>query len=274
MHTEEFINIKENWIMHCMISQPEERNYGDAADIPVIFIHGLGGAADDFSDIWECGCFNGRKLIVPSLIGYGKSSKPAGFSYELEEQAESLYLLMGKLGVAKADVVGHSMGGIAAILFTGRYPEKVGRLIAAEPNLRTEHAKISLKITGCGSEEEFEKCFPDFINRYNREDKPSAYRFFKTLRQTEYFVLYRSALSILKNAKGPAYEKFIGIAGPRWYFKGEKSWLALDDADREAFGRQGIGYHVVPEAGHGMMGDNPGEFYPAVAKRLDTNNGR
>lgn len=51
-----------------------------------------------------------RRVIVADMVGYGLSSKPEGFSYSLEAQADVLLELWQKLGVRRAHFVAHDMG--------------------------------------------------------------------------------------------------------------------------------------------------------------------
>lgn len=51
-----------------------------------------------------------RRVIVVDMVGYGLSSKPEGWSYSLEAQADVLLDVWSQLGVRSAHVVAHDMG--------------------------------------------------------------------------------------------------------------------------------------------------------------------
>lgn len=55
----------------------------------------------------------GYRVVVPDQIGFGKSSKPS-LHYSFHQLAANTKKLLDTLGVAKAVVVGHSMGGMLA----------------------------------------------------------------------------------------------------------------------------------------------------------------
>jgi pimeloyl-ACP methyl ester carboxylesterase len=98
---------------------------------PVILIHG-----------WNGSTFNYRytipelaqhfRVIAPDLKGYGFSERPKHGDYSLSGQVELVRGLMDRLGIERAAVVGHSMGGDIAMRFAGRYPERVGRLVLVD----------------------------------------------------------------------------------------------------------------------------------------------
>ncbi|WP_318836133.1 alpha/beta fold hydrolase, partial [Janibacter melonis] len=55
---------------------------------------------------------NGYRVIIPDQIGFGKSSKPQNIQYTFQLLAQNTKSLLDSLGVTKAAVLGHSMGGM------------------------------------------------------------------------------------------------------------------------------------------------------------------
>ncbi|HEX8743383.1 MAG TPA: alpha/beta fold hydrolase [Thermoleophilaceae bacterium] len=68
------------------------------------------------------------RVIRLDLLGHGGSEKPRA-GYSMENQAEVVAQAMDALGVRRAAVVGHSMGGIVATALVERHPERVSRLM-------------------------------------------------------------------------------------------------------------------------------------------------
>jgi pimeloyl-ACP methyl ester carboxylesterase len=70
-------------------------------------------------------------LIALDLPGHGESDRPApeAFPYDLASYGALLDEILERLGVARADVLGASMGGGAALSLAARYPERVARLV-------------------------------------------------------------------------------------------------------------------------------------------------
>ena len=75
----------------------------------------------------------GYRVVVPDQIGFGKSDKPENLQYSFQVMARMTNDLMGTLGVGKADVVGHSMGGMLATRFALMYPQSVSKLVLVNP---------------------------------------------------------------------------------------------------------------------------------------------
>ena len=66
-------------------------------------------------------------LILPDLRGFG-GSETVDTPYTMEDYASDIAGLLDKLGIQRAAVVGHSMGGYVALAFAKAYPERVSGL--------------------------------------------------------------------------------------------------------------------------------------------------
>src|SRR5256712_7931170 len=67
-------------------------------------------------------------VIAPDLIGHGDSAAPRG-DYSLGAHAASIRDLLAAVGVDRATVVGHSLGGGVAMQFFYQFPQRVERLV-------------------------------------------------------------------------------------------------------------------------------------------------
>ena len=74
----------------------------------------------------------GFRVVVPDQVGFGKSDK-ADIHYSFHQLARNTKRLLDTLGVARAVVVGHSMGGMLATRFALLYPETVEKLVLENP---------------------------------------------------------------------------------------------------------------------------------------------
>lgn len=68
------------------------------------------------------------RVIAPDLPGFGDSERPRDYAYTRESFAETVGLLLGALGVSKAHVLGHSMGGSVSLVLAAEQPERVQSL--------------------------------------------------------------------------------------------------------------------------------------------------
>ena len=74
----------------------------------------------------------GYRVIVPDLLGWGRSDKP-DLHYSFHMLAAINKLLLDSLHIGNVTVLGHSMGGMLAIRFTLMYPSFVEKLALEDP---------------------------------------------------------------------------------------------------------------------------------------------
>lgn len=69
-----------------------------------------------------------HRVIRVDLLGCGRSAKPAGASYEVADQGYRVGVVLDRLGVEHAIVVGHSSGGTVATALAEQRPDLVTAL--------------------------------------------------------------------------------------------------------------------------------------------------
>jgi pimeloyl-ACP methyl ester carboxylesterase len=100
---------------------------------PIVLIHGFASthAVNWLFTQWvKTLTEDGRRVIVLDSRGHGRSQKlydPA--QYALDLMAQDVANLLGHLGIARADVMGYSLGARIATVLTVARPELVRRLI-------------------------------------------------------------------------------------------------------------------------------------------------
>ncbi len=75
----------------------------------------------------------GWRVIVPDQIGFCASTKPAGYQFSFGQLAANTQALLKSLGVQKAVLIGHSMGGMLAARYALTYPDAVDTLVLVNP---------------------------------------------------------------------------------------------------------------------------------------------
>ncbi|MBV7485162.1 alpha/beta fold hydrolase [Bordetella sp. BOR01] len=75
----------------------------------------------------------GYRVVAPDQIGFCKSSKPAAYQYSFHQLAANTHALLQTLGIERAVVMGHSMGGMLATRYALMYPGQVDALVMVNP---------------------------------------------------------------------------------------------------------------------------------------------
>ena len=75
----------------------------------------------------------GLRVIMPDQIGFGKSTKPAQYQFTFQQLAHNTRELLRHLGVTRAHVLGHSMGGMVAARYALMFPGETPSLTLVNP---------------------------------------------------------------------------------------------------------------------------------------------
>lgn len=93
---------------------------------PVVLIHGMVNS----SRHWEAVALKlgeRHRVIAPDLLGHGDSASPRT-DYSLGAHATMIRDLLASIGVERATMVGHSLGGGVAMQYFWQFPDQVERL--------------------------------------------------------------------------------------------------------------------------------------------------
>ncbi|WP_431313849.1 alpha/beta fold hydrolase [Mycobacterium avium] len=93
----------------------------------LLLIHGMAGSSETWRSVIPPLAKKFR-VIAPDLLGHGESAKPRT-DYSLGAFAVWLRDFFDELGVSRAAVVGHSLGGGVAMQFVYQHPDYAQRLI-------------------------------------------------------------------------------------------------------------------------------------------------
>ena len=103
---------------------------------PMILLHGGLGSGEMFGPILPA-LAERHQVIAVDLQGHGRTAD-IDRPIDIRLMADDIAALIDHLGLEKPDVVGYSLGGGVALFTAIKYPEKVGRLVAASANVWRE----------------------------------------------------------------------------------------------------------------------------------------
>ncbi len=110
---------------------------------PVLLIHGFGASTFSYRfAIPELA--QHYRVVALDLKGFGYSERPTSSDYSLTAQADLVGRAMDRLGIERAAVVGHSMGGAVAMRLALRHPDRVSRLVLVDSATERHMARALL----------------------------------------------------------------------------------------------------------------------------------
>lgn len=97
----------------------------------ILLLHGMACDHTTWAPVIEKLAEN-HTVIAPDLLGHGLSDKPRA-DYSIGGYANGMRDLLTVLGIDRATVVGHSLGGGVAMQFAYQFPERTDRLVLVAP---------------------------------------------------------------------------------------------------------------------------------------------
>ena len=103
---------------------------GQEAGVPVLCLHGLTRNVKDFEDLAPRIAAKGRRVIVASQRGRGRSDPdPQTERYQPPVYAGDMVALLDALGIERAVFVGTSMGGLMTMVVAGTQPQRIAAAV-------------------------------------------------------------------------------------------------------------------------------------------------
>ena len=247
-------------------AQPLEMAYLDVAPTmpngrAVVLLHGKNFCAATWESAIAALAGAGYRVVVPDQVGFCKSSKPPRYQYSFGQLAANTHDLLARLGIPRAVIVGHSMGGMLAARYALQYPEATERLVLVNPiGLEDWKAEgVPWRSIDAWNAREMKTSF-DSIRDYQRtvyysgDWKPAYERWVRMLGgmyagDGREAVAWSQALTSDMVFNQPVVYEFPRIAVPTTLFIGQK--------DRTAIGKD-----LAPPEVAKRLGD-----YPALGRR-------
>ena len=99
----------------------------------VVLLHGKNFCAATWETTIAALTGAGFRVVAPDQVGFCKSSKPERYQFSLGQLADNTHALLHSLGIERAVVIGHSMGGMLAARYALQYPQDTEQLMLVNP---------------------------------------------------------------------------------------------------------------------------------------------
>lgn len=141
---------------------------------PVIMVHGIGARRAGWSGLVEH-LRADFQCVTYDLRGHGDSPVPPP-PYTLDDLVTDLEALRRKLGIERAHVIGHSLGGMIGPAYARAYPDRVislGLLSTAAFRTPDDRARVEAVIAAI-ERDGIDKVLPTFVGRWYTDDFAAA----------------------------------------------------------------------------------------------------
>lgn len=245
--------------------------HAEAAQAPVVLIHGIGASSRDWDYVVPA-LRAERRLIVPDLRGHGAS--PAGRGYGLPVMAADVWALLDRLRVERFDLVGHSLGGAVALQMAVDRPERLRRAVFANtlPDLEIDTSRkaalywfrmVVMAVLGPrGLTEVLARLTPP-----SARDAVLRARFVAHGSGSRNRLVYLQALWSMRRWR--VTDRLKGIACPSLVLAAEHDYFSREDAERFAASLPQARLEIVQGVHHLMPLEVPDAFARRVSAFLD-----
>jgi len=237
---------------------------------PFVILHGFLGMGDNWKTLSRRFAEHNYEMHLVDQRNHGRSFHSDEFDYDL--MADDLKTYCDTNNLKNIILLGHSMGGKTAMLFSAKYPEYVKKLIVADISPRyypVHHDAIlnglsQLNFSTIKKRDEADEVLSNYVS-----DAGTRMFLLKNLYWVEKGKLgLRINLPVLKenvSEVGEALPNNARFVKSALFLKGDKSeYIGTIDEDIIKKHFSDVQIKTISNAGHWLHAENPNEFFEKV----------
>lgn len=230
---------------------------------PLVFLHGFGPSKEDYADVALQDRFAGHPVLAYDAPGCGETTCADLDAISIPFLVSVAEQVLDAERIHRFHLVGHSMGGLTALLLADRDPGRIASFTDIEGNLAPEDCFLSRQAITHPHED------PDtFLAQFAR--RVSGSRFYSSrlftanlahkVRAGAVKPIFGSMVDLSDHGK--LLDRFLGLPVPRMFMYGEQN-SSLSYLDTLATG--GVELAPISHSGHFPMYANPPEMWARIA---------
>ncbi|MBS9766617.1 MAG: alpha/beta fold hydrolase [Flavobacteriaceae bacterium] len=233
---------------------------------PVLILHGYFGMSDNWKTIGTQISKQGFEVHLIDQRNHGRSFHTEEFDYDL--MCEDLYNYIEHYDLKEVVLLGHSMGGKTAMLFSVTYPEKVSKLVVADisPRYYQPHHNLILKALNSVdfSVQKTRKEVEEVLRNYIKEEGVLMFLLKNVYSKTKEQLAFRFNLKSLTNNNsevGEGLPSFTVFEKETLFLKGENSeYITQEDMPLISAHFPNSSVKTIENAGHWLHAEQPKRF--------------
>ncbi len=235
----------------------------DGDNAPIVFLHGFGSTKEDYADIVRHAAFDGHPFVAYDAPGCGETRCADLAQVSIPFLVKTARAVLAHIGFDRFHLVGHSMGGLTALMLAHQQPERVLSFVDIEGNIAPEDCFLSRQIVD-HARDDAQRFFEDFIERTLHAPAYANALYSASLRHKVRAEavggIFRSMVDLSDN--GDLMTKFLGLPFPRMFMFGEQN---ASLSYLKHIQEQGVELAEIPACGHFPMYSNPVSMWDAIA---------
>jgi pimeloyl-ACP methyl ester carboxylesterase len=230
---------------------------------PVIFLHGFGSCKEDLADLIIHPSLQKHGFIAFDAPGCGHSTTSNLYATDIPFLVATAEAVLNYFQITYFHLIGHSMGGLSALLLAHANHSRVLSFIDIKGNLAPEDCFLSRQIFTFPTDDP-EAFFEEFIDRTRKAKSYSSALYASTLRARVRARAVRPIFESMVHLSdcGELMDKFLGLPCPKMFMFGEEN-RGLSYLGR--LEEEGVELAMIERSGHFPMYSNPVEMYRRIA---------
>jgi pimeloyl-ACP methyl ester carboxylesterase len=235
---------------------------GGKDGLAVVLVHSLAGTAQQWAEQLRH-LRQSRRAVAFDFRGHGRSDAPKNGDYTIAGMAADIAATVDSLGLDRFVLVGHSMGGGAALVYAGMHPERVLGLMLIDP-IGDGKQIPAAEATGFlnGLESDYGNASQAYWTSIAGPDSAIRERLLSDLKSTPKATVTRVLREVMKFDPDPALARY---SGPKLSIVTPHNDMSFS---LHRLG-QGFPHQVVEGSGHWIQLDKPDVVNAALDEFLD-----
>lgn len=231
----------------------------------ILFVHGLGGAKENFWESCKSSALADYTLICFDNPGSGNSTYYDDLSLNVDDLATITSQFVEKLNLRDFILVGTSMGGLITMLYLRHGSEhKVKAYINIEGNFMPEDCMFSSKVVVHDYDNFSKNIFPAVVREMKKRKNAGYHIIANNLEINTHIRSYYdySFQTVQYSASGELLTQYLAMRIPRLFIYGdENTSLSYIPVLVE----KGMKTEMISGSNHFIFYDNPKELYEKIA---------
>ena len=234
---------------------------------PLLFLHGFGSTKEDYADVTCYPQFDDRQIIAYDAAGCGETECTDLSSISIPFLRQTAERILQHYGVERFHLVGHSMGGLTALMLASEMGDSVRSFTSIEGNVAPEDCFLSRQILDhpANDPNQFMQAFVERARRTQAHSHPlfAAALPYK-VRAEAVAPIFRSMVALSDN--DDLMSRFTGLPCAKMFVYGEQN-RSLSYLD--TLMRCGVQLAEIEHSGHWPMYANPPALWNRLAAFID-----
>ena len=233
---------------------------------PIVFLHGFGSTKEDYADIVHYAEFNDHPFLAYDAPGCGETQCSDPSSVTIPFLLKTAIAVLDQVGFKQFHLVGHSMGGLTALMLAHHYPNRVLSFTDIEGNIAPEDCFLSRQIINYPSSSATE-FFDEFIMRTRHAPHYASALYSASLRHKVRADAVKAIFTSMVELSddGDLMAKFLSLSCPKMFMYGEQNQHLSYLSHIE---REGVRLAERPNCGHFPMYSNPVSMWHHIAQNI------